>query len=186
MDLLVIILLGVAAFVQYITPAGFNPGGTPTPTLIQGPFSTPNDTLIANAISNISGANSVIVTCLANASQVGDQILVKIRTAAATSNITFSDDGSNTYTLETSEVAGSSTSAIYLAPVTTTSKCVTLTFAATTNANTDQLILVEYNNLGAVDTTCSATVTSGTSAACSAMTTTVNGDLLLAFADVIT
>lgn len=183
---LILLLFASVAHGQYIATT-FNPGatGTATPTLIQETV-TPNDTLIANAISNASATNSIIFTCFLNSTQVGDKAVIKVRTGSTTANMSFTDDGSNTYTLEKSEVAGSVTSAIYDAPITTASRCVTLTFAATTGANTDQLILLEYNNLGAIDQTCAATVTSGTAPACGSMTTTVNGDLILDFTDVVT
>lgn len=159
-----------------------------TPTLVQGPFSTPNDVQSQTLISSTSFANSYLQEALGTTSQVGNTIVAVIVSASGTSNLTLTDDGStsNTYTRQVSEVAGGRTIAIYSAPVTATSRNVKMTCVSSANCQDNQMVLWEYQNLGTVDVTCAATVTSGTAPACSAMTPTVNGDFLLAAVDVVT
>lgn len=158
-----------------------------TPALIQGPFSTPNDVQTQSPLT-ISNTNNYMLLPLGTLTQSSDTIVVMIVSASATSNLSLTDDGSssNTYTLQASETAGSRTIAFYTAPVTHTSRNVKMTCASATNCADNQMVAWEYANLGAADKTCNATVTTGTSLACSSMTTTANGDFIIVAADVVT
>lgn len=136
---------------------------------------------------NAGGAVSYESTCFANPTQVGNTILAFVSTNdTPITNVTVSDDGSNAYTMEKDEIADSQTTAIFLAPVTTASRCVTLNL--NTGGNDNQLVVMEWTNISTaspVDTTCSAAVTSGTSPACGSMTTTGSGELIIDLTNVV-
>lgn len=172
-----------------LTGIGWSPSGAaPTPTLVQGPFSSASDVTNQNALSS-DGTGPTLVNCFRSNTQSGNTIVVMAISASAVSNMSVTDDGSssNSYSIPSGaqETAGSHSIAIWTASVTHASRCVTLTFAATTNVDDNQIIMWEYKNLGTVDQTCAATATSGTAPACSAMTTTANGDLILAGVNVV-
>lgn len=154
-------------------------GGGSTPSLVQGPFASPND---VGSQSPAYGTNATIKECLGRAAQVGNTIVLKLVTGGTLGNLSVSD-GSNTYTLQVSQSGGGSTTALYTAPVTTATSCVTVTSSSGTFGS-NQMVLSEYTNVGAVDVTCHASVTSGTTLACASMTPTVNGDLIINFAHV--
>lgn len=184
-------MLPAIALGQYVQ-AGFNVGATsvPTPAVVQGPIVTATDVQVNTNLGGGAVTDNYMVKCFPYATQSGNTIIVMVVTASATSNISLTDDGSssNTYSLPSgaSETAGSQTIAFYVAPVTHASHCVSLTFATPTGATHNQMTMWEYDNLGAVDKACAATVTSGTSLACASMTPTVNGDLLLIAANAVT
>lgn len=190
---LLLVLIGMSAHAQ-VTITGLHrkifTAASSVPALVQGPFSTANDVQTQSPINSTSFANSYMQKCFANSTQAGNTIIVEVVTASTIANMAISDDGSssNTYAIPSgaSEVAGSQTHALFVATVTNASKCIKLTFTATTGAINDQMVLSEWENLGAVDQTCAATVTSGTSLACSAMTTTASGDFIIGAANVVT
>lgn len=160
----------------------------PVPTLIQGPFMTPNDVASQSSIGGGAGAG-FIQNCYKSTTQVGDTLIVEVITNSTTSNVSVTDDGSssNTYAIPSgaTETAGGAMHSFYVATVSHASRCVKVNYATGTGATNNQIVLWEYANLGAVDQTCAATVTSGTAPACSAMTTTVNGDLVVSAVAVV-
>ena len=162
--------------------------GPPVPTFVQSAQS-PSDIQAQDGISASPKTGNLIRKCFPNSTQISNTIILHIRTSEATiGDIAASDDGSNTYTRQADEIAGSRTNAVFTAPVTTTSRCETVTFNDTAGLQTDNLLDVyEFDNVGVIDVTCTGTATSGTAPACgSSMTPTVSGDLVMTFADVVT
>jgi hypothetical protein len=174
---------------QLLANAGTPAVAPSTPTLVQMK-QTPSDIQAQTGISAIPATGNLIVSCLPNTTQTGNTIIAHLRTSEATiADIVLSDDGStsNTYTERVSEVAGARTNVVFTAPVTHTSRCVTVTFNDSAGDQTDNLLDVyEFSNVGAFDVSCSGTATTGTAPACSSsMTPTVTGDLVMTFADVV-
>jgi hypothetical protein len=189
--LLVSLALSAAQNPSNITVLGAGGGGSiaVTPTLIQGPFSTPNDVRVSTSLAAAGGAGNYMLVPLGTNTQVGNTVIALVISASATSNLSVTDDGSssNSYSVPTgaSETAGSHTIAIYTAAITNSSRVLKLTCTAATNCDDNQMVAWEYENLGSFDVACAGTVTSGTSLACSSSISPTTGDLLLAATNVV-
>ena len=125
--------------IAYGSPAIVNA----TPTLIQGPFMTPNDVANLTPISN--GIGGLIQSCFKSTTQVGDTVVVDIITNSTTGNTSLTDDGSssNTYAIPSgaTETAGGQMHSLYVATVSHTSRCVNVSFASSTGVTNNQVAI---------------------------------------------
>jgi hypothetical protein len=120
-----------------------------------------------------------------NPAIAGDSFIIVVRTNdTPATNVTVSDNKTDTYTQPAGscEVTGTGLSGrticiFYANNLTAGAQNVLVAFS--TGGNLNDVTGYEYNNLSAtVDKTGAANQTSGTAASCSAMTTTINGDLI--------
>jgi hypothetical protein len=117
-----------AQFVSFTLAAQQHGGGTPAPTFVQA-VQMPSDIQAQNGIGASVSTGNLVRKCFPNSTKIGNTIFAHIRTSEATiGDIAVSDDGSNTYTLRVDEIAGARTNAVFTAPVTTASRCVTVTY----------------------------------------------------------
>lgn len=160
--------------------------GAAVPTLVQS-TQTPSDVQAQDGISQNPQTGNLITKPFPNSTQVGNTVVCHVRTSEATiGDIAISDDGSNTYTLRADEIAGSRTNAVFTAPITTTSRIVTVTYNDSAGDQTDNLVdCYEYENVGAYDVNCTGTATSLSAPACGSSMTPSSGDLIIAFVDVV-
>jgi hypothetical protein len=147
-----------------------------TPTSAQNMVCHPNSLTL--------GTINDIQFNLPNPAKAGNTIFVwGVTNNSPVTNISVSDDKSDTYTLKINRIAATRTVTIFAAPnVTAGAQQILVT--QSTGGSQNQYCAAEFYNVdtsATLDGTSSASITSGTSLACGSFTTATAGDLVLDF-----